>query len=111
MTVRNPLLAPALALAAGIVVAHLGGLDVRECTLTLAGAAGLTAVAWLRARRLEAACTLFCFFSAGAALMPWNRPGPPPQLNVEFGEEAVLEGCIVEPPALLESREQFVLEL
>jgi competence protein ComEC len=37
--------------------------------------------------------------------------GPPPELNVELGELAILGGCVVEPPAASGERERFVLEL
>ncbi|MFN7933719.1 MAG: DNA internalization-related competence protein ComEC/Rec2 [Bryobacteraceae bacterium] len=39
------------------------------------------------------------------------RPGPPPELDAESGETVLLRGCVVEPPAMSESRAQFLLEL
>ena len=47
----------------------------------------------------------------GAATAERHRLPPTPQLNAVDGETLTLAGCVVEPPAFTENREQFVLQL
>ncbi|MBS1827112.1 MAG: DNA internalization-related competence protein ComEC/Rec2 [Acidobacteria bacterium] len=49
--------------------------------------------------------------TAGVLTETTLRPGPPPELDAESGETVLLRGCVVEPPAMSESRAQFLLEL
>jgi competence protein ComEC len=103
----NPLLPPAIALAAGIAIARFVEFGCLELAAATAAFAALAAVP---GRTRRTACVL-AFAAAGALLMTARRPGPPPELDAEAREVVVLSGCIVEPPAFSDEIEQFVLEL
>ncbi len=108
----DPLLIPVLGLMAGICAARLAVFSWTE--LGVLGAL-MVAFGWLSARRgfrLAAVLAgLVAFAVLGVAVDRLWRPGPAPGLNVESGELAVLEGCVVEPPVFYEDREQFVIQL
>ncbi len=40
-----------------------------------------------------------------------TRPGPPPTIDAEAREILILEGCVIEPPAVSGERARFLLEL
>ena len=40
-----------------------------------------------------------------------TMPAPPPKLNVKGREVVMMDGCVVEPPAVSGERERFMLEL
>ncbi len=65
----------------------------------------------LSSRAAAGAACLTALVFAGALCSVANRMGPPPELDVEGPAPVILEGCVVEPPAFFEEREQFVLEL
>lgn len=109
---REPLLAPAVALAAGIALSRLipfswAELLPRIGLLVLLGwiarRRGSTRLAWV-------AVSLAVFFS-GIWLERVRRPGPPPVLDAAPRELVILEGCVVEPPVFFPDRQRFVLEL
>jgi competence protein ComEC len=108
----DPLVIPALGLIAGICLARMSEFGRAE----LAGLAvlflGLYWLASRKALRAGAAASGFCFFAVvGVAVDLFQRPPPPPRLNIDSGELAIVEGCVVEPPVFHEDREQFVVEL
>jgi competence protein ComEC len=74
--------------------------------LALAGLARL-----VRSGRLGRLCVLLAVFFAGAWIELYHRPGAPPVIESEPREVLLLTGCVVEPPAFYQDREQFVLEL
>src|SRR5262245_35829688 len=49
--------------------------------------------------------------AAGALAALAHLPGPRPELDVEGREVVILGGCVVDPPALSDERERFVLEI
>lgn len=102
----NPLLVPALALIAGILIGQRIPFDLHELLLGLAVTTVGTVFSVHRKTYLSSA-----FLCLGATLQWWHQPGPIPQLDAKPGEVVLLEGCVVEPPAFSEGREQFVLEL
>ena len=61
--------------------------------------------------RLRLICAFLASVAAGAWTAAAHRPLFAPQLNAENGETILLAGCVVEPPAILDDREQFTLEL
>jgi len=112
MRLREPLLLPAASLAAGICA----GREISfEAGPALTGAVSLAALGWVAMRfvtvRAAWAAALAAIFLFGIAVDRWHRPGPPPRIDFESGERMLLEGCVVEPPALSEDREQFIVEL
>jgi competence protein ComEC len=108
----DPLLAPLAALAAGIAAARFAGSGETDFAAALAALIALTWFGyWRNARRAALASLLAALVFAGALIGVAHRPGPAPELDAAAREVVILSGCVVEPPALLEDREQFVLEL
>lgn len=101
------MLLPAAALAAGIAAARYVEFGAFELAAAIAAFAALAA---LPGRTRRTACAL-AFAAAGALLMTVHRPGPPPALDAGAREVVILSGCVLEPPALSDDLEQFVLEL
>jgi competence protein ComEC len=100
------LLLPALAFLGGILLTASAGFDSWELIAAL-GVTGL-ATAVSRYRRWY---LLGLLLFSGAAASQWMRPGPNPRIDAQPGETVLIAGCVVEPPAFSEGREQFVLEL
>jgi competence protein ComEC len=104
--VRDPFLFPAIGFAVGIVLARFAG--VRAADVYPALALFLFALFVSRYRRW---CVAPLFCCLGALAFHWRQPGAAPLLDAASGEVVLLEGCVVEPPAFFEDKEQFVLEL
>ena len=109
---KDPLVGPVAAIAAGILVSRFVPFHQSEL-LTAIGAfcalAGLSR--WRKAHVLAATCTACALFFAGALTALWHTPVPAPSLDVEGREVVILGGCVVEPPAISSGRERFLLEL
>jgi competence protein ComEC len=100
------------ALAAGILLCGFARFSARELVCVLAVFATLTALAALAStKRMTVACALVAVVFVGSAIAEKHRRGQPPQLNAESNETLILVGCVVEPSALSEDRDHFVLEL
>ncbi len=109
---RQPLVAPALSLVAGIAAGRFAAFGNRELIVYIAVLAALAAAArWVGSRRLALAALLLTFFFAGALAELRHRPGPPPEIDFAPREVLLLAGCVIEPPALSPDRSRFVLEL
>jgi competence protein ComEC len=109
---RDPLLAPLAALAAGIAAARFAGSGKADLAAALAALVALTLFGyWKDARRAALASLLAVVAFAGALIGAAHRPGPPPELDAVAHEVVILSGCVVEPPVFFADREQFVLEL
>lgn len=109
---RDPLLGPLAALAAGILAARFVEFQPTELYAAIAAflALGILAL-WRGSRRMAGTCCLLGMAGAGALAALAHVPGPRPELDVEGREVVILGGCVVEPPALSDERERFVLEL
>ena len=109
---REPLLLPLAALAAGISLSRLSPFDFPAALFAFAA---LLLLALLAAWRCGPAVTRTAVFaaaaSAGVMLDTLHRPGPPPEIDATSQEVVTLSGCVVEPPVSLDDREQFLLEL
>jgi competence protein ComEC len=110
---REPLLLPTLAVAAGICIGHFFPAPAFPIyilfvagPLLLAAAFVASSIAWIR---LLTVCLAFCI--GGLASQTLHRPGRTPHLDVEDGESAILSGCVVKPPVFSPGKEQFTLEL
>src|SRR5258706_8263841 len=104
---RDPLLAPMAALGLGILLCRFVRFDASELAYILATFAVLTAFAALYStKRIALLCAVTGIVFLGVATAERHRLGPAPQLNAENGESLILAGCIVEPPAFTENREQ-----
>ena len=102
---------PLTCLASGILSGHWLRFFTFELSVTLALILALTLLAWKRSRRLLLPCTLLTVLFAGIALETMHRPGDPPSIDAGAHETVLLAGCVVEPPAFYEGRDQFVAEL
>ena len=109
---RDPLLGPVAAIAAGILAARFVPFGAPELMLVIAAFLALGTVAIVRrARVLAGICCLLGLVAAGALTAEAHRPGPAPELDSTGREVVILSGCVVEPPALSGERERFLLEL
>ncbi len=114
---RDPLVAPLAAIAAGIVLERWVRFEPRELLAGIAAFFFLSLLAWRSARpaaRLilyARACCLGAFLLAGVALSQAWRPATRPVLEANPRQAVLLAGCVVMPSTLAEGREQFVLEL
>jgi len=109
---KEPLLVPLAAVAAGILGARVGGLQASELWWPLAAFALLAALALrLGERRAATWCLLAALAAVGALAEIRNRPGPPPVIDADPRETVIVEGCIVEPPTASDGRRQFLVEL
>lgn len=111
---REPLLLPLIAIAAGILLGQYAAFEVRESlwpALALAAMACAPVSLWLR-RIATALALLF----AGAFLVAAHRPSREPLLLVDgrvpgTRETVTASGCVVEPTVLSSDGARFTLEL
>jgi len=110
--VKDPLLGPLAAIAAGILVSRFVPFAKTELLAATGGflALGICSLL-LKSRWLAAVCGGLGLFAAGALIALLHSPGAPPELDVEGREIVILGGCVVEPPAISGERERFVLEI
>ncbi len=107
-----PILPAAIALSAGILLARLAEFPVQETVAALAAFLILAGIStWRRATRLRTTSILLAITCCGIWTAIGHRRGDAPQLDAQNGEEVVIAGCVVEPPALSADRERFTLEL
>ena len=111
--VREPLLLPVIALAAGIIAAHFNYFELHELLIPAILSAAALILAFRFAKTVEwrvgAVCAAMAV--AGMATQVYHRPAKTPQMDAEDGETVVLTGCVVNPPVFSPTREQFTLEL
>jgi competence protein ComEC len=112
IAVKDPLVGPLAAIAAGILVSRYVPFAQSELLWTIAAFFVLGIIAISRDARLiaGASCILGLFF-AGILTSFAHTPGPPPELDAAAREVVTLGGCVIEPPAISGDRERFILEL
>jgi competence protein ComEC len=111
--VREPLLLPCAALAAGILAAHFFFFRLSDVALPAALSFLLVAVT-LRvpsASRMRTAAVCCCLWVAGIATQVVHRQGRAPRLSADDAETVLLSGCVTNPPVFSPNREQFTLDL
>ena len=109
---RDPLLAPLAAIAAGIVASRFAAFEPRELIFPIAAFLILGILCWLRKlRALGTTCALLAVFSGGILIDLLHRQGPPPEIEMAHRETLLVSGCVVEPPVFFEGREQFIVEI
>jgi competence protein ComEC len=106
---RDPLLLPAAALAAGIFLSYWLPVSILEAAWPILAFLLLTFAA--RTKWLRHVCVLLAMICGGALVEAWHRPGPPPEIDAGRKETVILAGCVVEPTVFSPGREQFTLEL
>jgi len=107
--VREPLILPLVAFAAGILADQAAPFSTREAALAsvvLAILALLPASAWIKRTAV-----LLAMFFTGALTGAWHRPGLAPEIDATSREIVILAGCVVDPTVFGEDRAQFTLEL
>ncbi len=109
---REPLLLPLAAFAAGIVLSQFVPFGARESLCAGVACMALAVLAHVRAARaLSAIGTGLALLMAGAWVDAIHRPGRAPELDAGSEETVILSGCVVQPSAFTEDRERFTLEL
>ena len=109
---KHPLLGPLAAIAAGILVFRYVPFGQFEILAAIAAFFLLGLLAqWRGAQVLAGTCCLLGLFFAGAFDARVHLPRPPPQIDATGREIVIIEGCVVEPPAISGERERFLLEL
>ncbi|HYL78781.1 MAG TPA: ComEC/Rec2 family competence protein [Bryobacteraceae bacterium] len=108
---KDPLILPLVALSGGILLSRWVRFEAREVAIILPLLFALTGVAWKRAPLLITPCCLFSILFCGVWIDTLHRPGAVPEIDAGVRETVLLSGCVVEPPAFYEGRDQFVLEL
>jgi len=106
---NEPMLIPAIGLAAGVLLERLEPFTLLEAGVAATAFALLALAPGLVVRRRVCAGLACCALGLGAAV--WHRPGPAPVIEASASEAVILEGCVVEPSVFSENREQFTLEL
>jgi competence protein ComEC len=106
---REPLLLPVVAVAAGILAGRFLGIPADETAaaalaLALLGAAPVRG--WLRRMTI-----LFALFFAGAFLWAWRQPAEEPWIDAGSHETVIVDGCVVEPAVFSQDRARFTLEI
>lgn len=113
MSLREPLLLPALALGCGIVIAHFLYFTLTDLALPAVGASGvlLAGLAIPKARRCRLGAILLAVVFGGMAAQVIHRGGSAPVLSADDAETVILSGCVVNPTVFSPTREQFTVEL
>jgi competence protein ComEC len=106
---REPLLLPAAAVAAGIVLDRGLAFGVRESALAAAAFAILAALPAARWLRLTSAALGLAM--TGCLLAAVHRPSREPYLDAAPRETVLLAGCVVEPAVFSPGGARFTLEL
>jgi competence protein ComEC len=113
--VKNPLVAPLSALAAGIVLARFVQFEIRELLLVVAFLAIISMVPEVTVtsgtNSLSWICCLVTMLASGALLQTLHTPGKSPEIDAGSRETVLVSGCVVEPSAFNDGRDQFLLEL
>lgn len=108
---KDPLIVPLLALSAGILTSHWVRFEILELAIALLLVLVLVLLAALYAKRVSYFGCVAALGLCGALVGVAHRPGRAPEIDAGFQETVLLSGCVVEPPAFYEGRDQFTLEL
>jgi len=109
---REPLLWPVAALAAGILAGHYFYLVLPDLLIpALLSAFACILTFFANGQRLRLISISAVLLVVGLATQVVHRQGPAPKLNVDDGETALLSGCVTNPPVFSPDREQFTLQL
>jgi competence protein ComEC len=119
--VKDPLIAPLLALAAGILASHIlephilephqVRFETGELLIGIPLLAALTLLAVRYARSVAQGGSLAALVLCGVLTSVLHRPGRTPEIDANSRETVLLSGCVVEPAAFYEGRDQFTVEL
>lgn len=111
---RDPLLAPAVAFVAGILVSQGVRFEWTEAVIAGVLFAGLAILAWTstgKSGAVSQACVLAAVAAAGILVNTLNRLGAKPTIDASARETVLIAGCVVEPSVFNLDRDQFTLEM
>ena len=109
---KDPLVGPLAAIAAGILVSRYVPFTNSELLWSIAAFLLLGILAlWRNARVIAGVSCCLGLFCAGILTCLAHVPGPPPELDAAAREIVTLGGCVIEPPAISGDRERFILEI
>jgi hypothetical protein len=109
--VRDPLILPLIAFAAGILLSHGARFERGELLLPLLLLFTLFLIALHYCRRLALAACLVATCCAGIFVDVLHRPLSTPSVDADSRETLLVSGCVVDPPIFYESRDQFTVQL
>ncbi len=108
---KDPLVAPLLALAAGILASHWARFQPIELLIGILLLVALALAAIRRSRVVASSGGLAALLLCGVLIDVLHRPGRAPTIDASSRETVLLSGCVVVPPAFYEGRDQFTVEL
>ncbi len=108
---KNPLVAPLIAFASGILIARAARFETPELAIAFSLLVALTLVAARWCPRILYAPLLAAVCAAGIWVNVLHRPRPTPQVDAGSQELVTMGGCVVDPPLFYEGRDQFTVEL
>ena len=108
---KAPLVAPLLAVVFGILIAQRIVFQPLDILVGLVLLTLLAVLASKRARRIKLPSALIALAFGGMLTETIHRPGNPPRIEANSRETVLLSGCVVEPSAFYEGRDQFTVEL
>lgn len=108
---RDPLILPLSAVVCGILLSRAVNLSRFDAAWPWAAFLVLAALTARRSCWLRRTTAALALLFTGVLAETWHRPGPPPTIDAGLRETVLLTGCVVEPSAFSNDREQFTLEL
>ncbi len=109
---RDPLILPFFALAAGILAARAGGVAPREAIWAAAAFALLAALSWkLCSKRFLRIPVLFALAALGAFDAGQHTASPPENAPVTAGAIQTVQGCVVDNGVYRDGRLRFTLQI
>lgn len=108
---KDPLLAPLAALAGGILTSRYVRFETGELLIALPLLAALAVLAAKFVPRIATGASLITLLFCGILIDVMHRRGPGPVIDAGSRETVLVSGCVVEPQAFYEGRDQFTLEL
>jgi competence protein ComEC len=109
--VKDPLVAPLVALAGGILASRFVAFQIGELLAAISLLVVLSLVAAKRSRPVARTGGLTALFFCGVLIDVLHRPSHAPRIDAGSRETVLLSGCVVDPPAFYEGRDQFTVEL
>ena len=111
MRLREPLLLPFIAFAAGVAGATYWSLPLNQVLYAASACSVLALLAARLGRGAMRIATGAALLFLGFALVAAHPPVPPPTLSVPDNIPAILDGCVVDPALIAADRERFTVEL
>lgn len=110
---REPLVLPCTALAAGILAAHFYYFQFSDLVLPGALCVLVLALCFVPScpPGAQRAAVCSCLLVAGIATQIFHRQGRAPRLSAADAETVLISGCVTNPPVFSPNREQFTLDL